>query len=199
MGSSNAIVTEIDQAVAIIRFNNPVKRNPISTETLHELKDTFSALVARDDIEAIIFTGTDDVFASGANLRELSQLTSESAPGFAQLGQQVFEAIANASQLTIAAINGYCMGGAVDLALACDIRVAAPHALFAHPGVRLGIITGWGGTQRLPRLIGKGAAIELFLTGRRFSADEALALGLVSMVSPEPLRAALSIARAAIK
>jgi len=96
--------------------------------------------------------------------------------------------------VTIAAINGYCMGGGLDLALACDIRVAAESAVFAHPGAKLGIITGWGGTQRLPRIIGKAAALEMLLTARRVEAREALALGLVSGMSDAPLDEAIRLA-----
>jgi len=148
-----------------------------------------------ETIEAIVFTGTGEVFASGANIRELAQLDATSALQFSQLGQRVFDKIANASQLTIAAISGFCMGGALDLALACDIRVASSNAVFAHPGGRLGIITGWGGTQRLPRIVQRSLALELLLTGRRITSAEALRVGLVTSVSADPLDTALSIAR----
>jgi len=103
--------------------------------------------------------------------------------------------IAEAPQVTIAAINGYCMGGGLDLALACDLRVAGPEAIFAHPGVALGIITGWGGTQRLPRIIGPARALEIILTARRIAAREALEIGLVNCLATEPLEEARSIAR----
>ena len=191
---SPPIVTKLDGAIAVIRFNRPAQRNPLSISALHDLESTLLELMPRDDVKALIFTGTADVFASGANIRELAQLDSISALHFSQLGQRVFQTIADARQLTIAAINGYCMGGALDLALACNIRVASVDAIFAHPGARLGIITGWGGTQRLPRVIQKGRALELFLTGRRIMSAEALELGLVSKVSDCPLATAISIA-----
>ena len=191
---SPPIVTKLDGAIAVIRFNRPAQRNPLSISALHDLESTLLELMPRDDVKALIFTGTADVFASGANIRELAQLDSISALHFSQLGQRVFQTIADARQLTIAAINGYCMGGALDLALACNIRVASVDAIFAHPGARLGIITGWGGTQRLPRVIQKGRALELFLTGRRIMSAEALELGLVSNVSDCPLDTAISIA-----
>ncbi|MEP6820115.1 MAG: enoyl-CoA hydratase/isomerase family protein, partial [bacterium] len=162
--ASPAIVTKLDDAIAVIRFNKPAQRNPLSINTLHDLEKVLSELTVRDDVETLIFTGTADVFASGANIRELAQLDPDSALQFSQLGQRVFQTIADARQLTIAAINGYCIGGALDLALACDIRVASTNAVFAHPGARLGIITGWGGTQRLPRIIGRTRAIEFFAT-----------------------------------
>lgn len=189
------IVTKLDDGIAVIRFNRPTQRNPLSISTLHDLESILLALIPRNEVKVLIFTGTADVFASGANIRELAQLNSLSALQFSQLGQRVFQTIADASQLTIAAINGYCMGGALDLALACDLRVASADSIFAHPGAQLGIITGWGGTQRLPRIIQKGRALELFLTGRRITSAEALAMGLVSGVSDCSLDSAISIAR----
>src|SRR6185295_4305715 len=192
---SPAIVTDIDGSVAIIRFNRPALRNPLSVSTLYDLERTLSELMVLETIEAIVFTGTGEVFAYGANIRELAQLDATSALQFSQLGQRVFDKIANASQLTIAAISGFCMGGALDLALACDIRVASSNAVFAHPGGRLGIITGWGGTQRLPRIVQRSLALELLLTGRRITSAEALRVGLVTSVSADPLDTALSIAR----
>jgi enoyl-CoA hydratase len=190
-----SVVTEVSDSIAIVRFNRPAERNPLSLATLQELKSTTSALFSRDNVQAVIFTGTDDIFASGANIRELAQLDSEAALKFSKFGQELFQTIADARQLTIAAINGYCMGGALDLALACDLRVASSDAVLAHPGARLGIITGWGGTQRLPRLIRRAAALELYLTARRILADEAFNLGLVTRVSDHPLRTARLIAR----
>jgi len=192
---SPPIVTKLDGAIAIIRFNRPTQRNPLSISTLNDLESTLLELTLREDVKVLIFTGTEDVFASGANIRELAQLHSISAVQFSQLGQRVFQRIADARQLTIAAINGYCMGGAMDLALACDVRVASIDAIFAHPGAWLGIITGWGGTQRLPRIIQKGRALELFITGRRITSAEALEVGLVNSVSDCPLDNAIAMAR----
>lgn len=192
---SPTIVTELDGAIAVIRFNRPVQRNPLSTSTLIKLESTLSELALREDVKSLIFTGTADVFASGANVRELAQLDSGSALEFSQFGQRVFQRIADAPQLTIAAINGYCMGGALDLALACDIRVASKSAIFSHPGARLGIITGWGGTQRLPQIIGRTRSLELFATARRVSSEEALLIGLVSRVEDPVLESAIATAR----
>ncbi|HYH84288.1 MAG TPA: enoyl-CoA hydratase/isomerase family protein, partial [Pyrinomonadaceae bacterium] len=131
---------------------------------------------------------------SGADIRELQSLTPESAREFAARGQQLFQRIADARQLTIAAVNGFCMGGGLDFALACRVRVASHQAVFAHPGARLGIITGWGGTQRLPALVGTARAFEMFTTARRLTADEAFEIGLVSRVRPDALDCALEIA-----
>jgi enoyl-CoA hydratase len=190
---STSVVTEITDSIAIVRFNRPAERNPLSLATLQELKSTTSALFSRDNVQAVIFTGTDDVFSSGANIRELAQLDSEAALKFSKFGQELFQTIADARQLTIAAINGYCMGGALDLALACDLRVASKSAVFSHPGARLGTITGWGGTQRLPRIIGRARAIELFATGRIVSSETALSIGLVTRVEDPVIVCALAI------
>jgi enoyl-CoA hydratase len=159
------------------------------------LSDTFDSLLSREDLTAIIFTGSEDFFASGADIRELHELNTESAKAFSELGQELFQRIADARQLTIAALNGYCIGGALDLALACDIRIASRKSVFAHPGTKLGIITGWGGTQRLPRTIGKTAALEMLLTARHVSAADALTFGLVTEITENPAHRALEIAR----
>ncbi|HVF28737.1 MAG TPA: enoyl-CoA hydratase/isomerase family protein, partial [Pyrinomonadaceae bacterium] len=146
----HALIIETRDHIALIRISRPAERNSLSVATLQELDATLSALSLRDDISAVIFTGTGDAFSSGANMRELQTLTPATARIFAERGQRLFQKIADAPRLTIAAINGYCIGGGLDLALACDVRIASPGAVFAHPGARLGIITGWGGTQRLP-------------------------------------------------
>jgi enoyl-CoA hydratase len=188
------VVVEERGALAVLRIDRPEQRNPLSVATLSNLDEAFSTLSARADINAVIFTGTNDVYASGADIRELQTLTQDSARAFAERGQQLFRRIAAARQLTIAAVNGYCMGGGLDLALACRLRVASHAAVFAHPGARLGIITGWGGTQRLPKLIGAARALEMFTTARRLSADEALQFGLVSHTHADALACALELA-----
>lgn len=196
MAPASAIVTDVKGAVAIIRFNRPITRNPLSSATLNELKNAVLSLTAREDLTAIVFTGTEDVFASGADIRELAQLDAAGSFEFATFGQELFQTIADAKQVTIAAIDGYCMGGALDLALACDIRIASRRAIFRHPGARLGIITGWGGTQRLPRLIGRARSLEFFLTTRLVKSQEALDIGLVSSIFEDAMAAALAIAHA---
>lgn len=192
VSKSQAIVVKVVDEVAVIRFTLPAIRNPLSIATLEELERHFTSLLSRDEIKAIIFTGTEDVFASGANIREVGALTPETALAFSHRWQSFFQSIADSDKLTIAAVNGYCMGGALDLALSCNVRVASPNAVFAHPGLKLGIITGWGGTQRLSRLVGQTRALDIFLTTRRVSADEALEIGLVSAVDENVLEAAFS-------
>jgi enoyl-CoA hydratase len=192
---SGAIVTESIDTTTIVRFNQPAERNPLSTKTLHELDHLLAQIASNADVNAIIFTGTDDVFASGANIRELGRLDASSAREFSKLGQAVFQKIASSRQLTIAAVNGYCMGGALDLALACDLRLASTKASFAHPGAKLGIITGWGGTQRLPKLVGRARAFDLLLTAKRINSSEALSMGLVNEVGDPIVDRAVKFAR----
>jgi enoyl-CoA hydratase len=194
-GETPEVVVELIDSVTIIRFNRPARRNALSSGTLATLDSVFSQVISRTGLSAIIFTGTDDVFASGADIRELASLDPISARAFSERGQGLFQRIADAPQLTVAAINGYCMGGALDLSLACDVRLASSSAVFAHPGAQLGIITGWGGTQRLPRLIGKARTLELFMTARRFDVTEALQMGLVSAIVDPVLEGALNLAR----
>ncbi len=168
----------------VVRFVRPEIRNPLSrnvVESLHSIVDD----VAKGADRRVIFTGTGNAFASGANLNEIASLSADEAPEFARLGQTLMSKIASLPQATVAAINGHCFGGALDLALACDRRIASPTATFAHPGTGLGIITGWGGTQRLPRLIGQAKALEMFFTARPIDARRALAIGLVDAVSDD--------------
>lgn len=196
MENRSAVTVETRASSSVIvRLNRPEERNALSIATLEEFDSVVSTLITRADIRAIIFTGTGDVFASGANIRELRALTPATAQEFALRGQRIFQKIADAPQLTIAAVNGYCMGGGLDLALACDLRCASPDAIFAHPGARLGIITGWGGTQRLPRLVGAARALEMFATAKRVTSSEAFEMGLVSMIGDPALDCALEVAR----
>ncbi len=190
-----SVIVEERDTLAVIRLNRPQERNPLSLRTLSGLDEAFSALTFRREIKFIIVTGAGNVFASGANIRELQTLTPDTAREFAARGQRLFQKISDAQQLTIAAINGYCMGGGLDLALACRLRVASSHAVFAHPGARLGIITGWGGTQRLHKLVGTARAIEMFATTRRLNADEALEIGLIDAIESDALEGALKMAR----
>jgi enoyl-CoA hydratase/carnithine racemase len=189
-----AVIIETLSTRAVIRLNRPAERNPLSVNTLEELDRIVSALDQRPDIHTLIFTGTDDIFASGANIRELRTLNATTAGEFALRGQRLMQRIADSPKLTIAAVNGFCMGGGLDLALACDLRCASTNAVFAHPGARLGIITGWGGTQRLPRLIGPARALEMFTTARRVTSVEALEMGLVNRAGDAVLDHACEIA-----
>lgn len=141
----------------------------------------------------LIITGNPHFFSAGAELREIAALNGPEALRFAQMGQRMMNAVASFPALTIAAVHGYCMGGGLDLALACHRRMVGPHALFGHRGAALGLITGWGGTQRLPRLIGKGRALQMFLAAEKVDAGHALRIGLADAMSEDPIQAALNL------
>ena len=177
----------------MIRFNRPGIRNPLSLAVLGELDALVSEIAECKDIRAVVFAGTGDVFASGADLREIAAVTADEAPRFARRGQSLMQSIADLPQTTVAAINGYCFGGALDLALACDRRIASPNAQFAHPGAGLGIITGWGGTQRLPRLIGTANALEMFFTASPIDAHRALGIGLIDEIREDVVATAVNL------
>lgn len=176
------LLLETSEKTLTIRFNRPEIRSPLSIEVLEELHLIIEGLTNRQDIEKVIFTGVDNVFASGANLNEIAGVTGETAREYALRGQNLMKKISELPQKTIALVNGFCFGGALDLALSCKRRIATPNAIFCHPGANLGIMTGWGGTQRLPRLIGQAKALEMFLTAKRVGADEALQIGLVDEI-----------------
>jgi enoyl-CoA hydratase len=157
----------------------------LEMSVMDALEREIARLAEAKEFAGAVITGTERAFAAGAEIAEAARLTPASAFQFSRRGQAVMGAIASSATPVVAAISGYCIGGGLDLALACRARIAAADAVFAHPGVTLGIITGWGGTQRLPRLIGRGRALEMFVTGGRVRADEALAWGLVSKVSAD--------------
>jgi enoyl-CoA hydratase len=139
----------------------------------------------------LILTGNDKFFSAGADLSEINALSGPAAYEFALVGQRLMNAVDRYPALVIAAVDGYCMGGGLDLALACDVRIAAPNAIFGHRGAALGIMTGWGGTQRLPRLIGKSRALHMFVAAEKMHAKEALASGLIDLIADDPLFAAI--------
>lgn len=184
---------EFIEDVAVIRFIRPEIKNPLSVETLEELERAFAALDSNSEIKTIIFTGTGNTFASGANLNEVARLTEKTALVFGLRGQNLMRKIYHSKKLTVAAVDGFCMGGALDLALSCKKRIASQRSIFAHPGASLGIITGWGGTQLLPRLVGKKKALEMFLTAKRIDSVEALEIGLIDKLVENPLEDSLVI------
>ncbi|MGD9589433.1 MAG: enoyl-CoA hydratase/isomerase family protein [Pyrinomonadaceae bacterium] len=163
----------------IVAFQRPQFRNPINSEVISALEKALELAMMEGKIEEIIFTGSGASFASGADIAEIERLSEISAVPFAIRGQRFMDNITASAFPTTAYINGYCYGGGLDLALACRRRFAVPDAAFCHPGARLGIMTGWGGTQRLPRLIGEGRALEMFLTAEPIDAAEALRIGLI--------------------
>ena len=153
-----------------------------ATESLREL--------ARE-ARPIIITGNHRFFSAGAELAEIAALTGPEAYEFSATGQMLMNVVAGFPAPVYAAVSGYCMGGGLDLALACHGRIASPHALFGHRGAALGLITGWGGTQRLPRLVGKGKALEMFVAAEKIHAGEALRIGLVDAVAEDPVAEAM--------
>ena len=142
------------------------------------------------DPKPLIITGNEIFFSAGAELAEITALTGPDALEFSKMGQALMTEIERFPASVYAAINGYCMGGGMDLVLACHRRIAAPHAVFGHRGAALGLITGWGGTQRLPRLVGKAKALEMFIAAEKIHATDALRFGLVDAVTENPLAAA---------
>jgi enoyl-CoA hydratase/carnithine racemase len=138
-------------------------------------------------LKGLIITGNEKFFSAGADLTEILRLTGPAAFEFSRSGQALTSAIDRFPAPVFAAIRGYCMGGGMDLALACDYRIAAPHAIFGHRGATLGVMTGWGGTQRLPRLIGRARALQMFLLAEMISAEEALRTGLVDRIMEDPV------------
>lgn len=176
------LLLETSNQTLTIRFNRPEMRSPLSIVVLEELHQIMDDLAISKEIKRVIFTGVDNVFASGANLNEIAKVTGATAREYALRGQNLMRKISELPQETIALVNGFCFGGALDLALSCQRRVATPNAIFCHPGANLGIMTGWGGTQRLPRLIGQAKALEMFLTAKQVKADEALQIGLIDEI-----------------
>jgi len=180
------LLLSIDGAVAEITINRPDKLNALSAQVLDDLRHCVTDLRERDDIRAVIITGTGEkAFVAGADIKELSQLNDwEEGTSFAQNGQAVFSLIESSSKPFIAAINGFALGGGCELALACHIRICAENAKFGQPEVNLGIIPGYGGTQRLTRIMGRTYATDLILTGRMINAQEAEEHEIVSRVVP---------------
>jgi enoyl-CoA hydratase len=193
-----SVLVEHDGAIAIVTINRPAVLNALNDATLGALDDAVAAVDADPGVRVILLTGEGEkAFIAGADINELAAASATTGRTLAQRGQAVFDRIAGASKPVIAVINGYCLGGGCELALACTFRFAADTAQIGQPEINLGIIPGYGGSQRLPRLIGRDRALDLILTGRRVPAAEALAMGLVTRVHPAAaLRAeALAFAR----
>jgi enoyl-CoA hydratase/carnithine racemase len=145
----------------------------------------------RVEARPLVITGDEKFFSAGADLEEIALLNGPAAYEFSRMGQHLMRSVEEFPAPVYAAVSGYCMGGGLDLALACHRRIAAPNAVFGHRGAALGLITGWGGTQRLPRLVGKGIALEMFVAAEKVSAQRALVIGLVEAVVDDPVGEAL--------
>jgi len=179
------VILEKDGPIAIVTINRPKALNALNAATLAELEQVFAALAADGEISVVILTGAGEkAFVAGADIAFMQNLTALAAREFALLGQAVFNKIENLPQPVIAAVNGFALGGGCELAMACDLRLASDTARFGQPEVGLGVPPGFAGTQRLPRLVGKGRAKELLYSGEMIDAAEAYRIGLVNRVCP---------------
>jgi enoyl-CoA hydratase/carnithine racemase len=173
----------------VLRLHSKDGTNRLTRECVLSLTEAFGQL-AREG-RPLVIAGNERFFSAGADLKEIAALDGPAACAFSKIGQALMAAIAQFPAPVYAAISGYCMGGGLDLALACHHRIASPHAVFGHRGAALGLITGWGGTQRLPRLIGKGRALEMFVAAEKVWADRALQIGLIDAIADDPVSEAL--------
>ena len=179
------LILELSEGILTITINREKNLNALNVETLEEIKTVIQSVYDDPDISGVIITGAGEkAFVAGADISEFTEVNELTGRKFSEDGQEVFQAIENCHKPVIATVNGFALGGGCELAMACHMRVATENAKFGQPEVNLGIIPGYGGTQRLTRLVGKGKAIELMLTADMVSASEALELGLVNYVLP---------------
>lgn len=179
------LLLDIKENIAELTINRPEKLNALNDATFNDLEDALNELKMMDEVAVIIITGAGEkAFVAGADISELNNCNVITGKHFSQKGQRVFNLIENLGKPVIAAVNGFALGGGCELALACHMRTASANAKFGQPEVNLGIIPGYGGTQRLARLINSGRALEYLLTGDMFDSDEAYRLGLVNKVYP---------------
>lgn len=185
----NLIEQELDsQGILLLTLNRPEKLNALSTEVLSALAELLKMAKTNQKVKAVMITGTGKAFCAGADINKLAECTAQSGYEFACYGQEVFRLFETLGKPSLAAINGFAFGGGCELAISATLRMASTAAQFGQPEVKLGVIPGYGGTQRLARLVGKGRALDLCLTGRFINAETALHWGLVSyVVEPEAL------------
>ena len=190
MAYENLLVDTKD-GIAVVTVNRPDTLNALNGRTIEELDAAFSALGSDAEVRGVVLTGAGDkAFVAGADIAELAGLDAEAGRALSERGQRVFDRIEWLGKPVVAAVGGFALGGGCELALACHVRVASENGSFGTPEVKLGLLCGYGGTQRLPRLVGRGPALEMLLTGERIKAAEALRLGLVNrVVAPEDLLA----------
>jgi 3-hydroxypropionyl-coenzyme A dehydratase len=179
------ITTSKDEGVCVVKINRPTKLNAMNIDVARELISTFQQLDKDDSVKVIVLTGEGDkAFSAGADIEYMSKISADESEIYAKLGQEVTGTIENVSKPTIAAVNGFALGGGCEVAMSCDIRIASENARMGQPEVTIGIPPGWGGTQRLMRIVGVAKAKELVYTGKMIKADEAKEIGLVNNVVP---------------
>jgi enoyl-CoA hydratase len=187
--SSSRFRLDEQVGVRVLRLRSDDGTNRLTRECVLSLAEAIFQLARQE--QPLVIAGNERFFSAGADLEEIAALDGPAAYEFSKMGQRLMAAIAHFPAPVYAAISGYCMGGGLDLALACQHRIASPHAVFGHRGAALGLITGWGGTQRLPRLIGKARALEMFLAAEKIRAERALQTGLIDAISDDPVGEAL--------
>ena len=177
---------QVEEGIAIVTIDNQPALNALSAPLLTQLDRIFTGLAKNSEVKGVIITGAGEKsFVAGADISEFIQITGDTAVEFMSRGQRIFDKIEAFDRPVIAAVNGFALGGGNEIALCCDIRIAAENAIFGQPEVNLGIIPGYGGTQRLPRIIGPGKAKEIIFADERINAQEALRIGLVQRVVPK--------------
>ncbi len=179
------ITTSKDEGVCIVKINRPTKLNAMNIDVAREIISTFEQLDKDDSVKVIVLTGEGDkAFSAGADIEYMSKISADESEVYAKLGQEVTATVENVTKPTIAAINGFALGGGCEVAMSCDIRIASENARMGQPEVTIGIPPGWGGTQRLMRIVGIAKAKELVYTGKMIKASEAKEIGLVNNVVP---------------
>lgn len=187
MAYRNISLNTDSEGIATITISRPEKLNALNAETIEELGTAVEEALSGDSVCGLIVTGAGEkAFVAGADINELAKVDPIRSVAVARKGQQLFRRLETCGKPSIAAINGFALGGGLELAMACMIRIASENAKMGQPEVKLGIIAGYGGTQRLPQLVGRGRALELLLTGDMIDAAEALRIGLVNKVVPQP-------------
>ncbi len=182
----NNLLFEVNDGIAVVTLNRPKALNALNSETISELDSVFTEVSGRKDIKILILTGSGEkAFVAGADIAEMSKFTAAEGREMAVKAHRALATLESMPQVVIAAINGYALGGGCELSMACDIRIAADSAKFGQPEVNLGIIPGFGGTQRLTRLVGRGRAMELIFTTDMIDAAEAYRIGLVNKIVPK--------------
>jgi enoyl-CoA hydratase len=186
MAEYSNLTLEVQDRIAVLSVNRPDKRNALNEQTIRELGQAVDEITGRGDVGGMILTGVGEkAFVAGADIAELARMGPVDGVLVSRLGQEVFRRIELSRKPVIAAVNGFALGGGCELALACHLRIASENAQFGLPEVKLGIIPGYGGTLRLPRIVGKGRALELMLTAQFIKADEAYRIGLANKVVPQ--------------